>query len=70
MTQSANRKGAQVAVVVYDVTGREVARPVDGWVEAGHREARLDGAALPTGVYLVRVEAGRDVAVQRLTIVR
>lgn len=63
-------EGADVSVVVYDVAGREVARPVDGYVAAGYREARLDGSALPAGVYIVRVQAAQDVATQRVTVIR
>ena len=63
-------EGADVSVVVYDVAGREVARLVDGYVEGGYREARLDGSALPSGLYIVRVQAGGDVATQRVTVIR
>lgn len=42
-------------VSVLDVTGREVARPVDGWTEAGAREVTLRRGDLRPGVYLCRL---------------
>ena len=42
---------APVALRVFDVLGREVARPVDGMLPAGHHEIRFDGALLPSGLY-------------------
>ncbi len=60
----------QVTLAVYDVLGREVARLVDGKVEAGRHEAVLDGAGLPSGVYLVRLATGSVSQTERLTLVR
>ncbi len=46
---------ADVTLVVFDATGREVARPVVGTVLAGHHHVAFDGTGLPTGVYLYRL---------------
>jgi hypothetical protein len=43
--------------VVYDVLGREVARLAPGSFGAGRQELTFDVASLPTGTYVVRVEA-------------
>ncbi|WP_412062628.1 immunoglobulin-like domain-containing protein [Rubrivirga sp. IMCC45206] len=58
-----------LSVVVYDVRGREVAA-TRGTAEAGWHASTLDVAALPSGVYVVRVTAGTEVATTRLTVVR
>jgi arylsulfatase A-like enzyme len=55
---------------IYDMLGREVAVLVDGAVEAGPHEAPFDGSRLPAGTYLVRLEAGGEVQMQRVTRVR
>jgi hypothetical protein len=60
----------RVRLSVYDVLGREVARLVDGEVEAGRHEAVLGGSGLPSGVYLVRLEAGAFVQTRRITRLR
>ena len=51
---------ADVRLGVYDLLGREVARLADGPAEAGTHRFVLDGARLPSGTYLVRLEAGRQ----------
>ncbi len=55
---------------VYDMLGREVAVLEDGAQPAGTHAAALDATRLPSGAYLVRLEAGGVVAVQALTVVR
>ncbi len=55
--------------VVFDVAGRLVARRELGWLPAGLHRATL-GAMLPSGVYLLRLEGGRDADVRRVTVIR
>lgn len=59
-----------VTLTVYDVRGREVARLVDGPLEAGTHEADFDASSLPSGVYLYRLTAGSTVRTGRLTVLR
>ncbi len=59
-----------VRLVVYDLLGREVARLADGPMAAGEHTVTLDGAALPTGSYVVRLEAEGRLETQRITLVR
>ncbi|MEM1042109.1 MAG: DUF4397 domain-containing protein [Bacteroidota bacterium] len=63
-------EAVDVRLAVYDVLGREVARLVDGQVEAGRHQATLDGAALANGIYIVRLAAGAVVRTERVTLVR
>jgi hypothetical protein len=49
------REGA-VRVTVFDVTGRAMARPVDGRRRAGEHSVPLESLALPAGVYEVLLE--------------
>jgi len=58
--QFALPEGAPVSLVIYDLVGREVARLVDGFMEAGRHEVfwngrTASGSAAPTGVYLARL---------------
>ena len=55
---------------VFDVLGREVARPVDADAAAGRHEAPFDGSALASGVYLLRLESGGQAATRRLVVAR
>ncbi len=65
---------ARVRLVVYDVLGRAVAVLLDGELEAGQHRVRLDASGLPSGTYLVRMEAegvsGTFVETQRVTRLR
>ncbi len=60
----------RVTLAVYDILGREVARPLDSEVEAGRHEAVLNGSDLPSGMYIVRLQTGNVTLTQRLTLVR
>lgn len=59
-------EAAQVRLVVFDVLGREIVRPVDQFYEAGRHRIRVWGENWPPGVYLYRLEAGNWVYVGTL----
>ncbi len=61
---------SDVRVSVYDVLGRRVAVLAEGPLNAGTHRFALDGAGLPTGVYVVRAEGGAEPLVRRITLVR
>jgi hypothetical protein len=63
-------RAGPVRVAVYDALGREVAVLVDGKQPAGRHEAALDGRALPSGVYLVRMTAEGFTQSHRVTLLR
>lgn len=63
-------EASAVAVVVYDLLGREVARLAGGEVGAGTHRARFDASALSPGVYVVRMRAGTFSASEEVTVVR
>ncbi len=55
---------------LFDLLGRRVATLAEGPHAAGSHAARLDAAALPSGVYVLRLTAGGHSATQRVTVVR
>jgi hypothetical protein len=61
---------AEVSLAVYDALGRQVARLVDGRLDAGAHAATFGGGALPAGLYLYRLQVGREVAKGRLVQLR
>jgi uncharacterized repeat protein (TIGR01451 family) len=63
-------ESSQVRLAVYDMLGRQVAVLVEGQVSAGVHEAVFNGSRLPTGVYLVRLEAQGQVQTQRITLMK
>lgn len=61
---------AEVQVEAFDVLGRRVAVLADGPLGAGAHEAAFDAGALPSGVYVVRLQAGEASRTVRLTVAR
>ncbi|MEL7168212.1 MAG: T9SS type A sorting domain-containing protein, partial [Bacteroidota bacterium] len=61
---------AEVRLSVYDALGRTVAVLVNDRQAAGTHEVALDAAALPSGVYVVRLTADNEVATRRVSVVR
>jgi hypothetical protein len=57
---------ASVRLSLHDLTGREVRECVNRQVQAGEQSYTLNGAGLPAGVYLIRLEAGSNQAVRRI----
>ena len=61
---------APVKLVVYDVLGKEVARLVDHTLDAGTHRVGFNAEALPSGVYLYRMEADTFREVKHMTLVK
>ncbi len=55
---------------VFDLSGRLVSTLVNEELSAGRHSVVLDTSALPSGVYLYRLEAGGESRTERLTIAR
>jgi hypothetical protein len=60
----------RVTLVVMDVSGRQVARLVDGEIEAGEHAVRCDLSTLPAGVYHAVLRTGGAVQTTRFVHLR
>lgn len=64
-------EAADVTVEIYDLLGRRVATLLNAaFLSAGPHDVRFEAAGLPSGTYLVRVEAGADVKTTRMTLTK
>ena len=63
-------EASHVSLRVYDLLGREVKVLVDGRLSAGVHEVTFEASTLPTGVYLIRMEAAGFVQIQRVTLMK
>lgn len=62
--------GRRTNVGVYDLLGREIARLVDGFSPAGTHEILFDATGLPSGVYIVRLQADGETLTRRITLLK
>ena len=60
----------QVELDVYDVTGRRVARVVEGRYAPGMHTVRFDGSQLSSGVYLYRLTHGQEVQTRQMMLMK
>jgi hypothetical protein len=59
-----------VRLAVYDVTGRLVSELVRGRMQAGMHMTVFDGAALSSGVYVVRLDAAGRTSQVKVALVK
>jgi hypothetical protein len=59
-----------VSLKLFDVLGREVATVMQQELPSGKHEVKFDGAALASGAYFYRLQAGEFTATKKLLIVR
>jgi|GEM_PF-4654780 len=60
----------RVKATVHDITGRQMATLVEGERQAGYHTAVWDAKAVPSGVYLLRLEHGGDVVQRKVVLVK
>ncbi|MFN0157029.1 MAG: T9SS type A sorting domain-containing protein [Bacteroidota bacterium] len=60
----------RVAIIVYDVLGKEVATVANGYFETGYHSANFDAASLASGVYLYRLTAGSHIEIRKMVVMR
>ncbi|HLF20840.1 MAG TPA: T9SS type A sorting domain-containing protein [Bacteroidota bacterium] len=68
-------KAGQVLLSVYDITGREVARLVDGYQFVGDYSVTWNskdavGGILPSGVYFARIQVENEVATMKMILAK
>ena len=63
-------EAGRISLIVYDITGREIARLMDGWYSAGYHDVAFNGAGLSSGVYFVRLNAGNIHHTQKLLLLK
>lgn len=59
-----------VSLKVYNILGREIAEPVNGIVQAGEHRFTFNASALPSGIYLYRLEASNHLLVKKMMVVK
>lgn len=60
----------RVEIVIYNMMGQEVARPVSGQYSAGRYQINFNAGELPSGVYLVKMRAGSFTAHGKMMLLK
>lgn len=61
---------SNVSLIVYDMTGREVAKLVSAFQPAGYYTVQFNASNLSSGVYMYRITAGRFTKNHKITILK
>lgn len=61
---------AQVKMTVYNLVGQVVDVVVDGFMNAGYHNITWDAGNIPSGVYIVKVNAGTNVSTQKVMLMK
>jgi hypothetical protein len=59
-----------VRLVIYDLLGREISRPVDGCMQAGRHIVTWNGASRPSGVYFYKLMMDGGSVTRRMTLLK
>jgi hypothetical protein len=59
-----------VTLAVFDVTGREVAKLVDGYRNAGVHHVDFDASGLASGVYIYRLTANGNTSIAKMVLMK
>jgi hypothetical protein len=59
-------RAGDVRLDVFDTVGRRVTRLASAYHEAGDHRLEWDAARQPSGIYLVRLEVGAEVATHKV----
>ena len=68
--QYALPEAGKVTLTVFDITGREVARIVDGYRDAGWHSVTFEAEHLASGLYVYRLEAGDFIGHEKMVLVK
>jgi len=61
---------SEVNLEIYDIQGRQVAKLVNGWRDAGSHEVTFDASGLSSGMYFYKIEAGEFTSVRKMVLVK
>jgi len=59
-----------ICLDVYDLQGKLVSEIAAGYTAAGSRKIRWDAASLPSGIYLIKLTAGSDIASAKAVLLK
>jgi len=64
------KEARYTTLTVFDIQGREVAKLVDGYRDAGSHEITFDASSLASGIYIYRLNAGDFTAAGKMVLMK
>ncbi len=64
------RESCQVRLEIFDSFGRKIAEPGNGYQQQGKQEISWTASALPAGIYFYRMNAGNNIAIGKIVVVK
>ena len=61
---------AQVQITVYDILGKQVAQITSRRQQAGYHSVYFDARNLPSGAYFYRVQAGKQIQIRKMLLLK
>jgi len=55
-----------VLISIYDIQGKEVFRVTDDQIPPGKNNVQMSISALPSGIYIVKLQAGKEAVIQKI----
>ncbi|HBC47749.1 MAG TPA: hypothetical protein DCZ43_11940, partial [candidate division Zixibacteria bacterium] len=59
-----------VTLEIYDILGRLIDKPIDGFYSAGGHAVTWDGSHVSSGIYFYRLTAGDSYQIRRMTLMK
>jgi hypothetical protein len=63
-------KNCFVSIKIYDITGREIAKLVNDYKQAGYYTVTFNGSNFASGVYFYRIQSGDFVQVKKMVLIK
>jgi|AP95_1055475.scaffolds.fasta_scaffold12841_3 hypothetical protein len=63
-------KSGEVSLKIYDLEGRFITSPINGFKRSGHHSIRFDGKNLSNGIYFYQLQSGDEVSLRKMLLVK
>lgn len=64
------KQSEKVSLTVYNALGKEVAKLVNGYMEAGEQQVKFNAAGLTSGVYIYKIKSGSFVESKKMILMK
>ena len=63
-------KSGEASLKIYDLEGRFISSPINGFTRSGYHSTRFDGRHLPNGIYFYQLQSGDEVSLRKMLLVK